>query len=1111
MAYHSLTGGEVNNNVNDTDDSDIPNSSLPYYPTSTIQPSSFSINDTQYERLDGHLRGNQHDLVEDMIKSMISTKGSYQVLDDDDDEYEAREGDNQGHNISVPSSGTTHPEDHLPPSDDPFDSVKMPKPLYQDNMVRTVSREGSMRHPTPDLQSLQGAYVGNVERLELSAERLSMGSDIGEEVRKIRMEQKRSESRKSSLAARSEGGITKSSVSRQFSSSSNASHSILGVNSVARSGGFSPAGYYTSPIGSLRSPSWSHNSIQERSISQGERLMTQISEPEQEGRPLDSPISVRSVPLIQPPQPPPHAYGTTGQARDSSPPEHYENIDEARLGSPIDLAPSYGLVDDQHQNPNDFPDRPATAASTDTYQKANSLFADFDGVHVTSHKQFSTIGEDESSRHVSGVQPPIMNQSQASTELPLKENMIYYPAPVPMMLNLPQRLSKLPAIQRDKRRSQMLGTMPSAARKSAAWLPDVLEDNSDDLDTNPMGKASKPTNVRQSTADLPPQLRASMFFDHPSIPQNVEIKGSSAVATLDSILDASAFAPVNAFTDHPIAGHVGAAIFGRSPPKHGTAGLPHQQAVNRQSKISINSLKQRHSSATLQTIGQRNSSFMSIGRLVGERESSAPQLAQEDTHDHRNATRLSSERASFLHPTDDDEQKSSQDDSDDEEEFLDAQEDFDGEAQIQDEDGYDGPPTTLLAELQLRKQQQKQRNRTAATAFPYGMHSTLLQLDAVAQVEKQSRKQKHVTLAWEDPNVRPPGIENEDDEDVPLGMLFPRRDTSERELAGRHDENRPIGLIARRTIEDNEPLSQRRARLKDEPSVRVPSPNKRPNTLKLDLPGVTGVDANGSTPEDGETLGQRLKRLKGISNGSNAQTISGDFASEVLNHFGGDPEPNKSVKNTHEQAKDPEEETLGQRRKRLQAEREVRSREVSEEHTSASCPPIKQRSSMVNILPAHPTTGSRSVSQEKTPPIIESGRTGYEPLGVSQRFDDRIKINPSHVPNIDPTRKTLYNTNLGTSPGPVLMTSGIGASGLSEYSNRFTNGFAQNSAMSNPYGKAMQYANPMAFRERSVAANGFQGTAPDGSTILLPARQDEPHINFKHRDIIDRWRQSVNY
>ena len=51
------------------------------------------------------------------------------------------------------------------------------------NLKRTPT---PLRHPTPDLQSLQGAYIRNIVNLERSAEELSAGgSDIGEEIRKM--------------------------------------------------------------------------------------------------------------------------------------------------------------------------------------------------------------------------------------------------------------------------------------------------------------------------------------------------------------------------------------------------------------------------------------------------------------------------------------------------------------------------------------------------------------------------------------------------------------------------------------------------------------------------------------------------------------------------------------------------------------------------------------------------------------------------------------------------------------------------------------------------------------------------------------------------------------
>ena len=60
----------------------------------------------------------------------------------------------------------------------------------------------------------------------------------------------------------------------------------------------------------------------------------------------------------------------------------------------------------------------------------------------------------------------------------------------------------------------------------------------------------RPKDVRRNTTqpELPEHLRANEFF---------EIKEQSAVKTLDDILDASAHAPVSAFTDHAFAGRLG--------------------------------------------------------------------------------------------------------------------------------------------------------------------------------------------------------------------------------------------------------------------------------------------------------------------------------------------------------------------------------------------------------------------------------------------------------------------------------------------------------------------------------------------------------------------------
>ena len=111
-----------------------------------------------------------------------------------------------------------------------------------DTFLRAVSGQSiPLRHPTPDLQALQGAYTGNIEHLERTAERLSMTSSIDDAIRDLHNDQKRLDSRRSSLLESQ--AIAIGQISRQVSNAS----SIVEVNSAARSGGFSPAGFIMSP------------------------------------------------------------------------------------------------------------------------------------------------------------------------------------------------------------------------------------------------------------------------------------------------------------------------------------------------------------------------------------------------------------------------------------------------------------------------------------------------------------------------------------------------------------------------------------------------------------------------------------------------------------------------------------------------------------------------------------------------------------------------------------------------------------------------------------------------------------------------------------------------
>ena len=711
---------------------------------------------------------------------------------------------------------------------------------------------------------------------------------------------------------------------------------------------------------------------------------------------------------------------------------HHDHSPNGTLQSAADL-PEHFDTDSQIS-------LPKRRASTDTYRQANGLFADFDGVHIPLNAEGSSVVDNMSIRRPSVTQRPPPARPLSQVEPP-DENMVYYPAPVPMMLNLPQRLSKLPPARHvDRRRTEILGNIKTA-RRSTGLLPGLEEDGAEDQEQLPVSKTD-----RRTMANVPPQLRASIFFDLPAATQDVALKEGSAVATLDSILDASAFAPVSAFTDHPIVGQAGADVYERSAVRPRASKLPTELADNRKRRSSLNLLKKRNSASDLLDDSKtRASSILSFGTRFGNRKSSAPAAAATEHREGDEGAATELEITPLRRGERSQSRLDDEDASDDEAQFHDAEEDLDEYADEQQGaqlEDFNEQPTTLLAELQLRKQQQKQRTRNPAIAFPDGMHSTLLQLDAVAQVQKQAREKKHITLAWEDPAVARAGAENEDDEDVPLGVLYPGRKVRE--------ESRPLGLIARREMEDNEPLSHRRARLRGED----PRALARLRTSTYDLNGHGAPSPNGSIPEvEGETLGQRLKRLKAQKKPeiSQPRAVSGDFASEILGQFGGAPIDGAPA--------DPEEETLGQRRKRLQAEREANSRNVS--GTSAepeAAAQVSKRRSMADILTAHPAAGARASSNPKPTPRQPAAR---------------VKVRREQ------------------SSGALPMASGIGVPAAGAMPG------------------AMPGYNPYAAHMPSQEVGGVRMPNPYYGSAFPAGGAADVGLDKGQRDMIDRWRMSV--
>ena len=901
--------------------------------------------------------------------------------------------------------------------------------------VRTASLSDAvqLQHPSPDLQSLQGAYIQNVERLEETAERMSMGSNVAEEIRKMHTEQKISDSRRSSLrsvdghaedavAASNSGKRHSSGLRSRNVSTSSYTNSIVDVNNAARFGGYSPAAYVGSPKGSLRSGSWSqvsHTSApRSRSASKGSRL-GRITSPGYGSHMVESPVDEPSLhdPLPQldalriandgsfsdmfehlsagdvSDGPSQHAsriasdgsftklFNTMVESNGSqshlSAPripsdtsftdvynqiasEIHRELDNAAGGSrsppmtssiqptpldqqrpffqpdttldtahvlerpppvpphsgnvPTDMTsdpmspegqtptiPDYTLTVEHADgpwashllHPNDSPDRPATAASADTYQQAQVLFQDFDGAH------YAPSIHEASLRDISGPstgRPPSMlkalDESSAKIPPPPAEGMVYYPAPVPRMLNLPKRLSQMPAVEiQAKRRTQMLSNLPSEVRKSAPWLAAPEKRGST---ANLLDQRKSAINM----ANIPAQLRASMFFENPGLQEEVDIKNESAVETLEDLLDASALAPVSAFTDHPIVGHIGAEVYRNNAMKSATS-LQKQTEQKKEDDV-----KKRRGSF----LGLRRKSVSAADELDDKRASTA-QLhrtksrsyslgaALDDTALARApAGELAGGRASIGSNPEENGIK--------DEQTVESENEEQEEVKPEEEAEYVGPPTTLLAELQLRKAQQKSRTRTAATSFPNGMHSTLLELDAVAQLEKSKRKKARVALAWEDPEMHAAFDENDRDEDVPLGMLFPGKQKQDP-----RDLNRPLGLLAKRELEENEPLSNRRNRLLGiDPRPRESSPSKS-HAPAVRVNGFDARDNEESDPEhEEETLGQRLRRLKNQKELNDAlgdveaRPVSVAFSAEMLGELGVEPDSGDKGKSVRARA-----------------------------------------------------------------------------------------------------------------------------------------------------------------------------------------------------------------
>ncbi|KAL7930115.1 hypothetical protein V8C35DRAFT_313604 [Trichoderma chlorosporum] len=705
-------------------------------------------------------------------------------------------------------------------------------------------------------------------------------------------------------------------------------------------------------------------------------------------------------------------------------------------------------------------DRPMTANSTNTFQVAQDAFVDFDGAHCETDNEddrFATADmglrsqkrerlPDMYQQAAQLPPPPQMPQSQAQPPIdddydedfmptpqqPSAEfarpqsyfdqqtgqHMLYYPARVPAMLNLPPKLSNKPkAADRNQRRSELLSAMMqpkenkrksvvpdldqfalpdplSGHRNSFAALSvaDKLEDVDDDATTptpfleepppqSRNGSAPsledlrRPQRLTKTDADkrksnmanldnIPPHLRASIFFEQPSLElPEIEVKDGSAMDTLDSILDASATAPVSAFTDHLYAGKLGSETYGKEKKK---------ASKHKSQQLSTNTLgaalaaPAAKEQSTIKLLTKRSQSSL-FRRKSPEPNGDGHDGAPEEEEEHEPV----------------------------EEEEL-------------DEGVHDGMPTTLLGEIHLRKQQQKQRILNQGNVAPQGMRATLLEMDAVAEVQRKQRLKSRVNLAWEEQNVAAEQGAS-DDEDTPLAVIAAMHQGA-KNMA---DVERPLGLMEVRQLEENEPLSQRAARLQGRASAAFTA--KRQSNLSLPAtrmaevqppaPSPRIVEPDASVDEDArttiaanpeplaaeieeETLGARKRRLA-ESQLPKARPVSGTFTAELLSQFV-DPEEAKAKGGKTSPNLGVEDETLGQRRRRLQAEREAREREMSYGNLTGERPvsygnpvgePLKRgvarRVSMADMLSVH------QVAQD--PRIAEQRRMQQEQMRLAEQ------------------------------------------------------------------------------------------------------------------------------
>ena len=635
------------------------------------------------------------------------------------------------------------------------------------------------------------------------------------------------------------------------------------------------------------------------------------------------------------------------------------------------------------------PTRPGTSDTVNVEKQADFAFRDFDGVHFIEDDNGVRQQSTETGQPPPGHPSLLVGEDEQAARSISVDDVIYYPAPVPMMLTLPQRLSKLPpapsraAPSRDNRHSQVLDSLPTTVQDRTSWLPHnpggrTIKDGLWEIEGSPQRPKFDPRTSMGNLASLPPQLRASVFFEHPATYQEVKIKEASAMATLESILDASAHAPVGAFTDHPFAGQLSAELHGNEPLRGSPHGKFSSELHEREALASGNILHGNEQTDMTDTDGTRrrsNTNTLPQDESRGSQRNLSSFVAYEslDTDDRKEIASVFSGGSGGSISRADRRQTLVSAHGD----HLVAE--VGGPSRERRSAGtaeHHGQPTTLLAELQLRKQQQRLRNMTAATAFPNGMRSTLLELDSVAEIQKLSRKQKRITLAWEDPCRSNDFASMDKDEEVPLAVLFPGKQNNT------VDDDRTLGLLEKRDLEENEPLSHRRERLKGNSASEqmLKDPGVVENLYHLDLPGIDDENNIEGAVEEEESLAQRARRLKAQKEGrpgSHGRSLSSNFASDLISQFGVE-----SAIDAHGDG-DAEDETLAHRKHRIKGDIRLQSQRESRKIDEDPRPwrGNEKGNNATDILQANSFSPRRNNAPAQSSPVVNGlGRRSQQNL-----------------------------------------------------------------------------------------------------------------------------------